>query len=104
MNNNSKTINIFGTTYTIEYVDKIETDNPGIWRFSETDTASHTIQVCTKLYNGLPINKEEMNENLIHEIIHAILDEGMYFSESSNEPLVEWLSRCIYSILKQNIL
>lgn len=104
MNNNSKTINIFGTTYTIEYVDKIEIDNPNAWRFGEENSASHTIQICTKLYNGLPIGKEEINKNMMHEIIHAILDEGQYFSESSNEPLVEWLARCIYSILKQDIL
>lgn len=103
MINNSKTINILGTTYTIEYVDKIEMSDPNIWRFGETNSADHSIKICTKLYNGLSIENKELEKNLLHEIIHAILDEGQFFSESSNEPMVEWLARCIHSISKQNI-
>jgi hypothetical protein len=33
-----------------------------------------------------------------------ILDEGMYWEESKNEALVEWMSKCLYDIIfKQKI-
>lgn len=104
MINDSKIINIFGTTYTIEYVDKIEVDNPNTWRFGEEDASNHTIQICTKFRNGGSLSKSEIEKNLVHELIHAILDEGQFFEESSNEPLVEWLARCLHSIHKQGVL
>lgn len=103
MINNSKTINIFGTTYTIEYVDKIDIEEPN-FRFGEESSADHTIKIALKYNEAGDIEKSELDKNLIHEIIHAILDEGQYFQESNNEPLVEWLARCIYNILKQNII
>ena len=46
----------------------------------------------------------EIYITLVHEIIHAILDTGQYFEESQKEPLVEWIARCIISLLKQDIL
>lgn len=103
MNNNSKTVNILGTTYTIEYVDKIDIEEPN-FRFGECCSASHNIKIATKYYDKKDIEDYEISRNLLHEIIHAILDEGQYFQESNNEPLVEWLARCIQSIIKQNIL
>ena len=46
----------------------------------------------------------EIYITLVHEIIHAVLDTGQYLEESQKEPLVEWLARCIISLLNQNIL
>ena len=46
----------------------------------------------------------EIYITLVHEIIHAVLDTGQYLEESQKEPLVEWLARCIISLLKQDIL
>jgi hypothetical protein len=36
----------------------------------------------------------------MHEIVHAILDEGQYGEISSNEPLVEWLAKCLIQLNK----
>ena len=46
----------------------------------------------------------EIYITLVHEIIHAVLDTGQYLEESQKESLVEWLARCIISLLKQDIL
>lgn len=46
----------------------------------------------------------EIYVTLVHEIIHTILDTGQYLEESQKESLVEWLARCIVSLLKQDIL
>lgn len=99
-----KNIDIFGTKYNIKYVDKIPMPNEHTWRFGEENSANHTIEICTKFYNGSSVSDEELDKNLIHECIHAILDEGQFFEESSNEPLVEWLARCIYSLKKQKVI
>ena len=99
-----KIIDILGTEYTVKYVDKIPMPNEHTYRFGQENSANHTIEIATKFYNGSPISKEELDKNLIHECIHAILDEGQFFEESDNEPLVEWLARCIYSLKKQKVI
>lgn len=101
---NDKIIDILGTKYNIKYVDKIPMPNEHTYRFGQENSADHIIEIATKFYSDSPISKEELDKNLIHECIHAILDEGQFFDESSNEPLVEWLARCIYSLKKQKVI
>ena len=40
---------------------------------------------------------------MLHELTHSILDTGGYNNSSSDEPLVEWIARCLNSLLKQNV-
>ena len=62
-------------------------------------------EICISKKVGDSIQPEsEMYLTLVHEIVHIILDAGQYNEESHNEALVEWLSRCIVSLLKQKIL
>lgn len=44
------------------------------------------------------MDKSEAKITLIHELIHAILDEGQYHGSSADEPMVEWLARCLKSL------
>ena len=102
--NNNKTVDIFGTTYTIEYVDKIDSDNDDTFIEGWCNSSKCNIKVAIKYKDGTDIPDDVIKKNLIHELIHAILNEGQYLRNSDDEPLVEWLARCIHSILKQNIL
>ena len=64
----------------------------------------YMLKIVKRYYEEEKEAIEELDKNLIHECIHAILDEGQFFDESSNEPLVEWLARCIYSLKKQKVI
>ena len=99
----NKSFNIFGSKYRIKFMDNV-LDKEGNWIYGKVDTSSKEIQVSIKLSNGKDVQKNEILITLYHEIIHAILDTGQYLEESQKEPLVEWLIRCIISLLKQDIL
>jgi len=45
------------------------------------------------------MSKSETKITLLHELLHAILDEGQYFAQSEDEPMVEWLARCLKSLM-----
>jgi len=47
---------------------------------------------------------EEIQITKLHELIHCILGTGMYGEASSDEPMVEWLARSIYSLVKQGVI
>lgn len=99
----NKSFNIFGTRYRIKFMDKV-LDEEGNWVYGRVDTPSKEIQVSIKLSNGKDVQENEILITLYHEIIHAILLTGQYVNSSSDEPLVEWLARCILSLKNQKIL
>lgn len=45
------------------------------------------------------MDKSDAKITLLHELIHAILDEGQYSNASNDEPMVEWLARCLKSLM-----
>ena len=99
----NKSFNIFGTKYRIKFVDNV-LDEESNWIYGKTDATSKEILISTKLSNGKDVQESEILITLYHEIIHAILLTGQYMSSSENEPLVEWLARCILSLKNQKIL
>ena len=99
----NKSFNIFGTKYRIKFVDNVLNEE-GDWTYGKIDTHSKEIQVSIKLSNGKDVEENEILITLYHEIIHAILLTGQYTNSSSDEPLVEWLARCILSLKNQKIL
>ena len=99
----NKSFNIFGTKYRIKFVDNVLNEE-GDWTYGKIDTHSKEIQVSIKLSNGKDVQENEILITLYHEIIHAILLTGQYVNSSSDEPLVEWLARCILSLKNQKIL
>lgn len=89
---------VFSTEYSVKFVDKIEfKDYNFIWGLS--DAINKEILISKYLPNGNKVSKEEVIKTIIHELIHMILDEGMYSEDSKNEPMVEWLSQCLYDII-----
>ena len=99
----NKSFNIFGTKYKIKFVDNV-LDEEGNWIYGRVYTSSKEIQVSIKLSNGKDVQEDEILITLYHEIIHAILLTGQYVNSSNDEPLVEWLANCIYSLLEQKKL
>lgn len=103
MDMKNKTINIFGSKYKIKYIDKVY-DEEGNWIYGKVDTSNKEILISTLLHDDKPVQREEAEISLYHEIYHAILITGQYMQCSNDEPLVEWLARCTYSLIKQNVL
>lgn len=99
-----KEFDLLGTKYTIQYVDKIEVEEEGTFRFGTTNPAAHKITLAKLGYEGKPMDKNDAKIALIHELIHAILEEGQYSDPSSDEPMVEWLARSIKSLIDQKII
>lgn len=99
----NKSFNIFGTKYRIKFVDNVLNEE-GDWTYGKIDTYSKEIQVSIKLSNGKDMQENEILITLYHEIIHAVLLTGQYINSSNDEPLVEWLARCILSLKNQKIL
>ena len=100
----TKEFDIFGTKYTIGWVDEISDKAAQGTTVGLCDSTNAKVWIATKLPNGDTVPKADMEKNLIHELIHAILNEGQYLAVSTDEPLVEWLARCIYSLKKQKVI
>lgn len=103
MDKKNKTVNIFGSKYRIKYVDKVYDENNN-WIYGKVNIANKEILISTLLHNDKPVQEEEIEISLYHELYHAILMTGQYMSCNDDEPLVEWLARCTYSLIKQKIL
>ena len=99
----NKSFNIFGSKYRIKFVDNVLNEE-GDWTYGKIATYSKEIQVSIKLSNGKDMQENEILITLYHEIIHAILSAGQYINSCNDEPLVEWLARCILSLKNQKIL
>ena len=99
----NRTIDIFGSKYYIKFVDKV-VDSENNWIYGAVDVLNKVIRISTTLPCGKPVQKEELETTLIHELLHAILISGQYNNCSNDEPLVEWISRCFVSLRKQKIL
>lgn len=98
-----KSVDIFGTTYTINIVDTLDKPDDECNYYGETEYSSKTIKIGRNVHN-IKQSDTEMGLTLLHELIHAILSTGQYNNCNNDEPLVEWLARCIYSLKNQNVL
>lgn len=97
----NKKIDLFGTKYTIKIVDKLE-DNENRYD-GQIYHDSYIIKIARYIGNTKSSN-EEMIRSLLHEINHAIFTTGQYLQTNEDEPLIEWLARCMYSLIfKQKI-
>ena len=90
----NRTIKIFNSTYKLSFVNNIESEDPDRTTMGVTDGNLKTIKIRLLNREGKPVPKKELEITLLHELFHAILDEGQYLNNSMDEPLVEWLARC----------
>ena len=99
---NNKQFDIFGTVFTIKLVDTLDEDDNNL-HYGLTEDNTKEIKISKEVIKAKQPDSE-IYITLVHEIIHAVLNTGQYLEESQKEPLIEWLTRCIISLLKQDIL
>lgn len=101
-----KKLSIMGTQYTVEYLEEVKKDDQDEGLVSEglCDSSNRSIKVATRRPDGKELPENEIKKNFLHELFHAILDEGQYLNESINEPMVEWLARCTLDLIRQKVL
>ena len=99
---NNKQFDIFGTVFTIKLVDTLDEDDNNL-HYGLTEYNTKEIRISKEVIKAKQPDSE-IYITLVHEIIHAVLNTGQYLEESQKEPLIEWLTRCIISLLKQDIL
>lgn len=104
MNYKNRTIKIFNSTYRLSFVNNIESDDPDRTTMGITDGNLKTIKIRLLNREGKPVPKKELEITLLHELFHAILDEGQYLASTSDEPLVEWLARCTKHLIDQKVI
>ena len=104
MNNMRKEFEIFGSKWAVEYVDIIPSEDENTYIFGKTWYSTRVIQVAKRDKDGNVIPKEELRLTFLHELMHAVLGTGQYNMYSQDEPHVEWLARCIASLIDQKIL
>ena len=59
--------------------------------------------IVLKDINDKPLKDSEIQDTVIHEVLHAVLDTLCFFDVSNNEPAVEWLTKCLVQLEKQGI-
>lgn len=99
---NNKQFDIFGTVFTIKLVDTLDEEDK-LLHYEIIEGNTKEIRISKEVMKAKQPDSE-IYITLVHEIIHAVLDTGQYLEESQKEPLIEWLARCIISLLKQDIL
>lgn len=97
---------IFNATWTVSFVDRIEKEdsNDDSFSFGRMYCDRNSIQIATKDSKGNRLPEDTIKLTLYHEMFHAILFAGQYNNSCGDEPLVEWLANCIFSLKKQGKL
>lgn len=93
---------LFGTRWKVSFIDKAK-ETETTYQLGNCRAINGTIWVATQDNEGNPLTKRAIRINILHELTHAILDTGKYNNSSMDEPLVEWVARCINSLLEQNV-
>ena len=97
----NRKIELFGTIWSIKYVDSLSDGDAQLYGI--TNPVDKVIYIAKNM-NNTPIIKNELELTLLHELTHAILMTGQYMEENDNEALVEWVARCVYQLIKKNII
>lgn len=97
-------IKIDGVPYQVKYVDHIECDNPEHYCFGKNNNIYKHILVNTKRPDGTNNTELDMELTYLHELVHAILNQGQYWNEFDNEAFVEYMAKRLYELKKQNAL
>lgn len=96
---------VFGTEYTINETESPTPLEDRSSQYAVCKSQEYVIELTKTTAEGKVIPTHEREKMLVHEIMHAILNEGAYSALSDNEPLVEWLARNVYDIfVTQDIL
>lgn len=101
---NNKTFDLFGDKWKIQLVDKLVDEKDGHEYFGQSQRGARNLINIAKSLDNVNTTEDTRVQTLLHEIIHAICDTGQYFNISQDEPFVEWMAKCLYSLKKQKII
>lgn len=90
---------IFGTRYDVKFTEEPEKIDDKKYAYGKCSSQEYEITVTSKTSEGKQIPEDEKVRLTLHEIVHAVLNEGSYLQSSDDEPLVQWLARCFYDIV-----
>lgn len=93
-----KEFDIFGTKWNIIYENIPKALNDGTYLYGETEHREKEIHI----YNEGGSREKKLT--LLHELVHVIFSEGCYFNANDDEPLVEWVAKCLLSLKEQKII
>ena len=97
---------VFSSPWTIKFKENVFTqleDGREVWAFGIAEPSKRRISISTKTEDGVPIPASEIKLTILHEIIHSFLVTGQYLQSNGDEPLVEWLARCVNQLSDSNI-
>ena len=94
-----KEFKVFNTKYDVAFGEEPLKLENGDYEYGICHSAGTNISVSQNDIDKKPLDKQDYEKNAMHEIVHAILGEGGYINTSDDEPLVEWLARCMYDIV-----
>lgn len=101
-----KKFNLFGKRYILKFVDTLD-DDPSVEEgdvlYGITRHPFGEIKVSKSVMDKVR-NDDELEITKLHELFHAILDAGAYHNLNCDEPLVEWLARCTWTLKKQGVI
>ena len=100
---------LFGDVWEVRFVKGWIKDEENHWYAGMTYHGSRRIDVCVSDDNDKKRSDDEIGDTLLHEIMHAINSSGQYvqgnYDETCNsEPYVEWVAKCIWSLIKNKKL
>ena len=96
---------IFNTTWTVSFIDNFKNETKeGEFKFGDTNYELNKIRIATKTKEGQLLAEKTVKLTGLHEIMHAICGTGQYNAYSEDEPFIEWLANCIYSLKQQGKL
>ena len=96
---------IFNTTWTVSFIDNFKNETKeGEFKFGDTNYELNKIRIATKTKEGQLLAEKTIKLTVLHEIMHAICGTGQYNAYSEDEPCIEWLAKCIYSLKQQGKL
>ena len=96
---------IFNTTWTVSFIDNFKNETKeGEFKFGDTNYELNKIRIATKTKEGQLLAEKTIKLTVLHEIMHAICGTGQYNGYSEDEPFIEGLANCIYSLKQQGKL
>lgn len=88
-----KKFNIFGETYTVKQLVKIDKDNS----WGEHDPVKNTIKILKSL------NEQQKEQTFYHEVLHVILYNLGYEELDNDEIFIDRISKALHQILTTSI-
>ena len=96
---------IFNSIWTVSFIDNFKAETKeGEFKLGETDYENNKIRIATRNKKGEILPEKTIELTVLHEMMHAICGTGQYNDYSADEPFIEWLANCIYSLKEQNKL